>query len=41
MADYEHVFTKNVIVVNGYAAPALVTSREHPDVFMFRTQLDW
>lgn len=46
MADYEHVFTNKVIqAANGaggfYAAPALATSNQHPDVFMFRTQIDW
>ncbi len=46
MANYEHVFHNNVsLASNGaggfYAAPALISSGQHPNVFMFRTQLDW
>jgi len=44
MADYEHVFTNNVIIASGFStktAPALATSEQNPDIFMFRTQIDW
>jgi len=41
LANYGHVFTKNVIAANGYAAADFATRGHHSDVFIFRTQLDW
>ena len=41
MADYTHVLTNKTIVTNAVYGAALATSGQNPDIFMFRTQLDW
>ena len=44
MADYSHVFTNKVIntgYINSTNSNLLSTNGQHPDIFMFHTQIDW
>ncbi|MDD5462948.1 MAG: porin [Methylococcales bacterium] len=44
MADVEHVFTNSVIntgFIRSSNSSLLATNGQHPNIFMFRTQIDW
>jgi hypothetical protein len=42
MADFEHLFSNKVIPTGlGYPTPTILTSGQHPNIFMVRTQIDW